>query len=141
MSVTEQDMANVGPRDLKDEGSPAWCWQTVSLLQYRWTSLDLICDRYREVWEKATELRIWEKIPVDEPYGSLEVMKEKLQVGDAAEARVRVIDLAVKARPLRKQGGVNKYNKDALVTPQVHHGPATQAEYLTARVRRPVNRL
>ena len=135
MSLTEQDMANVGPRDLKDEGSPAWCWQTVSLLQNMWTSLDLSYDRYNEVWEKASEHRVWEKIPADAPYGSLEVMKEKLQVGDAAEARVRVIDLAVKAKPLRKHG-TNQHKGDGLVGAQVHNGSTTQSEYFAARLAR-----
>ena len=110
--LTEQDMANVGPRDLKDVGSAGWCWQTVSLLQNMWTSLDLSYDRYKEVWEQANDQRVWEKIPADNPYGSLEVMQEKLKVGDAAAARVRIIELAVQAKPLRRKGGgVNSYNK------------------------------
>ena len=37
VDMTEQDMAEVGPRDLKEPGSPPWCWQTVSLLQSMWT--------------------------------------------------------------------------------------------------------
>ena len=121
VELTEQDMANVGPRDLKELGSPAWCWQTVSLLQNMWTSLDLSYDRYKEVWDQANEHRIWERIPADAPYGSLEVMKGKLKVGDAAEARVRVIDLAVQAKPLKARGG------------DTRNGSA-RAEYLTARL-------
>ena len=133
VELTEQDIANVGPRDLKEEGSPAWCWQTVSLLQNMWSSLDLSYDRYTEVWEKANEYRIWERIPAEAPYGSLEVMKEKLKVGDAAEARVRVIDLAVQAKPLRKHG-TNQHSAG-----QGGEGPNLQkngADYWTARIAR-----
>lgn len=136
VELTEQDMANVGPRDLKEEGSPAWCWQTVSLLQNMWTSLDLSHDRYAEVWEKANEHRIWEKIPADTPYGSLEAMKDKLKVGDAAEARLKVIDLAVQAKPLRKHGGVNGHNKSDEGVPAHLHRGAKNADYLTARLAR-----
>lgn len=133
--LTEQDVANVGPRDLKEPGSPAWCWQTVSLLQNMWTSLDLSYDRYKDVWDQANEYRVWEKIPADAPYGSLEVMKEKLKVGDAVEARVRVIGLAVQAKPLRRHG-TNQYSESGLVGPQVHNGGVTTSAYLTARLAR-----
>ena len=134
VELTEQDIANVGPRDLKEEGSPAWCWQTVSLLQNMWSSLDLSYGRYTEVWEKANEYRIWERIPADQPYGSLEVMKERLKVGDAAEARVRVIDLAVQAKPLRKGPGRPSKNGD-----ENHSGAnnlSNAADYWVARLAR-----
>ena len=102
--VTEQEMANVGPRELKEPGSPAWCWQTVSLLQNMWGSVDSSVNRYVEVWEAAEEYRIWETIPYEAPYGSVEVMREKLKVGDAAEARAKTALLAIQAKPSRKRG-------------------------------------
>ena len=102
--MTEQEMANVGPRELKEPGSPAWCWQTVSLLQNLWGSIDSSVNRYEEVWETAEEYRIWETIPYEAPYGSVEVMKEKLMVGDAAEARARTALLVIQAQPTRKHG-------------------------------------
>ena len=85
-------------------------------------------------WDKATELRIWETIPADQPHGSLEVMKEKLKAGDAAEARVKGIDLAVQAKPLRKHG-TNQHSKEAggsgALSPK-----GRGAKYLTARLAR-----
>ena len=102
--TTDQEMANVGPRELKEPGSPAWCWQTVSLLQNMWGSIDSSVNRYIEVWETAEKYRIWETIPYESPYGSLEVMKEKLRVGDAAEARAKTALLAVQAQPPQKRG-------------------------------------
>ena len=104
LELTEQDMANVGPLELKDPGSPAWCWQTVSLLQNLWASIDSGVSRYTEVWEAAEEYRIWETIPYEAPYGSLDVMKEKLKVGDAAEARAKTALLAIQAQPPQKRG-------------------------------------
>ena len=104
IGLTEQDAANVGPLELKDPGSPAWCWQTVSLLQNMWKSIDFNVNRYMEVWEIAQEYQIWEKIPYEAPYGSMEVMKEKLEVGDAAEARAKTANLVIQAAPQRKRG-------------------------------------
>ena len=103
LELNEQDMANVGPLELKDPGSPAWCWQTVSLLQNMWNSIDFNVNRYREVWETAKEYRIWETIPYEAPYGSIEVMKGKLMVGEAAEARAKTALLAIQAKPSRKR--------------------------------------
>ena len=114
LELTEQDMANVGPLELKDLGSPAWCWQTVSLLQNLWRSIDSSVQRYSEVWETAEKHRIWEKIPYGAPYGSVQVMKEKLKVGDAAKARAKTALLAIEAQPLRKRG----------------------SDYITARIKR-----
>ena len=104
LELSEQDMANVGPLELKDPGSPAWCWQTVSLLQNMWGSIDHNVARYAEIWATAEEYRIWEKIPYESPYGSVEVMKEKLKVGDAAEARAKTALLVIEAPPRRKRG-------------------------------------
>lgn len=102
--MTEQEMANVGPRELKEPGSPAWCWQTVSLLQNMWGAIGSSVNRYIEIWEAAEEYRIWETIPYEAPYGSVEVMKEKLMVGDAAEARAKTALLVIQAPPDRKRG-------------------------------------
>ena len=103
--VTEQEMANVGPLELKEPGSPAWCWQTVGLLQNMWGSVDRSVDRYLEVWESVVEHRAWENIPQEKPFGSLEVMKEKLKVGSAAAARARAAQLAIQAKTLSPHGG------------------------------------
>ena len=112
--MTEQEMAIVGPRELKEPGSPAWCWQTVSLLQNMWGSIDSSVNRYIEIWEAAEEYRIWETIPYEAPYGSVEVMKEKLMVGDAAEARSKTALLVIQAQPVRKR----------------------ESDYITARIKR-----
>lgn len=100
--TTEKEKANVGPRELKEPGSPAWCWQTISLLQNMWEAIDSSVNRYIEIWESAEEHRIWETVPYEAPYGSVEVMKEKLRVGDAAEARAKTAQLVIQVQPVRK---------------------------------------
>ncbi len=114
LEVTQQDMANVGPLELKDPGSPSWCWQTVSLLQNMWKSIDFNVSRYMEVWKTAEEHRIWEKIPYEAPYGSVEVMKERLDVGDSAEARAKTALLVIRSKPSKKRGSdyVSRLKRD-----------------------------
>ena len=102
VELTEQDMANVGPRDLKEPGSPTWCWQTVSLLQTMWSSLDISEARYEEVWQQADEQQIWEKIPEDNPFGTKEEMLSQLAVGDYQQARRR-LSLQPVARKVRRK--------------------------------------
>ena len=121
MVLTEQQLANVGPRELKEPGSLAWCWQTVGLLQNMWRSVDRNVERYDEVWESLVEHRAWEKIPQEQPFGTIEVMKEKLSVGSPDEARALVARLAVQAKPLAKHDT---------------NQPTSGAEYLAARIAR-----
>lgn len=79
--LTEQERANIGPRDLKEEGSPEWCWQTAGLLQDLWESVNAAVGRYDEAWESLVEHHAWERIPQGAPFGSLEAMKEGLKLG------------------------------------------------------------
>ena len=97
---TDQDLASMsGPRPLKEEGSVDWCWQTVSLVQNMWQSLDHNFDRYISILTEAEEQAVWEKIPPDEPFGTKEKMLKQVEVGDAKDAhkRMRIQTLAAQA--------------------------------------------
>ena len=107
--IGEQDQASMeGPRAMKEEGSPLWCWQTVSALQTMWKSLDLDLDRYLRTWSDAEEHSIWEKIPYDKPYGTKEAMLADLKLGDDARARARTAVQSMPVRPAMKHGGTRK---------------------------------
>lgn len=135
MVVTDQEMANVGPRELKELGSPAWCWQTVGLLQNMWRSVDRNVDRYVEVWESVVEHRAWEKIPQESPFGSLEMMKEKLKVGSANAARAKAAQLAIQAKPLKSGDGGNRTEQLAARIARDHpeiHKRMQNGEFMSA---------
>ena len=106
---SEQDLASMeGPRDLKERGSVAWSWQTVSALQHMWQSLHLNYEHYMGILAEAQEHRIWEKIPPDNPYGSENNMLKQVEVGTANDAhkRMRIQTLAAQTRQvLRRPGG------------------------------------
>ena len=116
--VSEQDAASMeGPRAWKEQGTPSWCWQTISALQTMWKSLELDCERYLRIWVEAEEYKVWEKVPYDAPYGTKEKMLEQLALGDDAAARARVAIQAMPNRPRSKRG-------------------STSADYLRDRIER-----
>ena len=138
LELTEQDIANVGPRDLKEPGSPTWCWQTVSLLQTMWTSLDLSEARYEEVWQQADEQQIWETIPEDNPFGTKEEMLRQLEVGDYQQARRR-LSLQPVARKVRRKfehGGDRRSGEFQVDNYQLEtpNQGGTNKDYLLARL-------
>ena len=103
---SEQELASMeGPRDLKEQGSIAWSWQTVSALQHMWQSLHLNYEHYMGILAEAQEHRIWEKIPPDNPYGSESNMLKQVEVGTANDAhkRMRIQTLATQARQALRQ--------------------------------------
>ena len=120
LTVSEQDSASFGPRDMKVPGDTAWCWQTVSFLQTMWKALDIDLDIYLRTWAEAEEHKVWEKIPYENPYGTKEAMLADLELGDDARARARVASDAVTAIPLRPNGAAKK----------------SSAERMTARIAR-----
>ena len=106
--INEQDQASmIGPRDMKEPGDPAWCWQTISALQTMWKGLESDCDRYVRIWSEAEEHRVWEKVPYDAPYGTKEKMLEQLALGDDAAARARVAIQAMPNSPKTRKGSTS----------------------------------
>ena len=105
---SEQDLASMdGPRDLKERGSVAWSWQTVSAMQHMWQSLYLNYEHYMGILAEAQEYRIWENIPPDNPYGSESNMLKQVEVGTVKDAhnRMRTQTLAAQTRQILQQHG------------------------------------
>ena len=135
--LTEQDIAGIGPIELKETGSPAWCWQTISHLQSLWNSLDIDLGLYEKTWAEAEEHRVWEKVPYEHPYGSKERMLAALEVGDVPAARARVAVKAMTATPMRQHGGINEYNKEEGYLDNLPPNKRGKGSYyLTARIAR-----
>ncbi len=133
---TEQDLASIeGPRGLKEKGSPAWCWQTVSALQTMWKALDLDLDIYLTTWTDAEQFAIWEKIPYDNPYGTKDAMLADLELGDDARARARVASQALVLPPLVRHGG-NRVSEQPVAQQVAQKYGKTNADYLTRRIAR-----
>jgi hypothetical protein len=78
MTDTDSDRARalMGPRKLKEPGSPDWCWQTVEFLNSYMRHVGEQWRQAKEVIEDLRSVRAWEKIPTDAPYGSLAELLE-----------------------------------------------------------------
>ena len=69
-----------GPRQLKDRGSPDWCWQTVYYLKDCVRHVDEEWRQAEQVLEDLAETRAWQVIPPGEPYGTIDKML-KAEIG------------------------------------------------------------
>ena len=78
--LPDRDRAQVGPRQLKEPGSPDWCWQTVYYLK---DCMRHVGEEWRQAEQVLAELvktRAWQVIPPEQPYGTLNKML-KAEVG------------------------------------------------------------
>ena len=133
-AMTEQQQANYsGPRAMSEKGSPLWCWQTITALETQWNALNFDLDLYMTTWAEAEGHRVWEKIPYDTPYGSKEEMLRRLEIGDVPDARARVAEKAMDARPLGDPG-TNQHNGGRYLDNVLHRGKGS--DYLVRRIAR-----
>ena len=63
-----------------EPGTLSWCYQTVGLLSIYWQSKILSERDWLEILSELKDHRVWEKIPPDNPYGSLDELL-KVEVG------------------------------------------------------------
>jgi hypothetical protein len=87
-ALTEREKALFGPRDMKEEGSVEWCWQTLDLLKNRWEQKTFTDKKWQDAILEIERHRIYEKIPTENPYGSLDVML-KAEIGHTREEAER----------------------------------------------------
>jgi hypothetical protein len=63
-----------------EPGTLSWCYQTVSLLGMYWQSKNLSEKSWLKILGDLKAYKVWEKIPPDNPYGSLDELL-KVEVG------------------------------------------------------------
>ena len=133
---TEQDAADVGPIELKEQGSPAWCWQIISKLQSEWNSINIDLGLYENTWEAAEEHRVWERVPYANPYGSKDEMLRRLELGDIPAARVKVAAKAMDTKPLGMQARPSTAQDENGAARHDFRRGSNNANYLMARIAR-----
>lgn len=101
--LAKREQALAGPRQLKEPGSPEWCWQTVFYLR---SCMGHVTEQYREAEQIIEELkaaRAWKVIPPEAPYGTFDrMLKEELGLPEK-----EIKNLIVKAE-LASHGGDRK---------------------------------
>lgn len=73
-TLSPRDQASMGPRQLKDPSSAAFAWQTISLLKTRYQSKATSEKNWTQTLEEAEQYRVYERVPEEKPYGSLDAM-------------------------------------------------------------------
>jgi len=83
--LPDRDAAQAGPRQLKERGSPEWCWQTVYYLKDCMRHVGEEWRQARQVLEDLVETRAWQVIPADGPYGTLnKMLREEIGLDERA---------------------------------------------------------
>jgi AP2 domain len=68
--------ASTAPRDSREPGSPDWCYQTMNLMKRAYQSTGSEHRWFEQYLNELREHRAWEKVPIDQPYGSEAAMIE-----------------------------------------------------------------
>jgi hypothetical protein len=69
--------AQIGNRFTKPRNSIEYGWQTLESMITYWKYVDDFEDRWFEICQEVFELKLWEKLPPDKPYGSPKIMFEE----------------------------------------------------------------
>jgi hypothetical protein len=116
-SLTPRDQSCLGPRQLKVPGSVEWCYQTLEVFKARWARKEMIESQWHQALDELTEYKVWEHVPPDQPYGSLDKML-KAELG--VNSRTALTQLRVQAAAKNTDGTVipkhsNQHNVDAQI--------------------------
>src|SRR5487761_1690834 len=131
--LADRDRAQAGPRQLKERGSPDWCWQTVYYLKDCMRHVGEEWRQAEQVLEDLVKTRAWEKIPPDEPYGSLSKML-KAEVGLDEHAIKDLIQKAeLAARGSNRDTTTGRWNRSDVIT---SGDRGTSEAYTIRRLRR-----
>lgn len=145
-------LAQTGPRQLKERGSPEYCWQTAMHLRRVWEGHGLELDMWEKTLAEIQEHRAWEKIPTDKPYGSLDALLQDVIGCTLKEARDRIVERldALRDEAVNPSKGVgaptgnknatkaeDKNNVDHInIVPKKESKGGTGSEYLLGRIKR-----
>jgi hypothetical protein len=72
--LTPRERACFGPRQMRVPGSVEWCYQTLEVFKAIRARKEATDRRYREVLDEMEKHRVWEMVPHDRPYGTVEEM-------------------------------------------------------------------
>lgn len=131
-----RERAQVGPRILKDPQSVEFAWQTCALLKTLWQHKTLSAEQWERILTEAEEHRIYERIPPEHPYGSLDAMLIAEIGVDTHDSRAQVL-AAIENAPdnAKSTRGPRESNCDN-VTNRTITGGGNRRAYLAARLKR-----
>jgi len=133
--MTPRERAHIGPRTLKDVNSEEYAWQTTAYLKTLYGLKEASVNQWVEALEEAKQHRIYDLIPPEKPYGSIDALL-MAEIGEtAATSTASVQARALEAQPLAKHGEVGNGRSRVDIINSTPGG-GTSAEYLTAKIAR-----
>ena len=140
-TLTDRDRALSYPRNMKEPGTPEWCWQTLELLKMRYRAVDTEWQGVQRARAELAEVKAWEIIPPENPYGSEEALL-RAELGETLQQVERRIQSAAHAArqaavdgPLADahHAGPGRGNK---TVDNINRFNGTNASYLARRILR-----
>jgi len=132
----ERERAGIGPLALKQSGTVEHAYQMLDLLKMMFQSAETSFTRWQETLELAEKHRVFELVPPDKPYGSLQAMV-KAELGVTIEESKRIVVFrtaqarAMDPLELAKPGEIGR-GRGSDTTSNDERG----ADYQTARIAR-----
>jgi hypothetical protein len=139
LNTDPRELAQIGPRQLKDPASVDYAWQTIALLKRKYQSKEVLIQQWEETLAEAEQHRIYEKVPPESPYGSLEAMlKAELGVGVEESRRAKAQQMAADegVLPLNRNGGDRKTEDGVSGLLDNSEQRGTGTSYLVRRLKR-----
>jgi hypothetical protein len=137
-----REQAEIGPRALKPPNSVEFAWQTVSWLKDHFRYKSVSDERWQEALDEAERYRIYERVPPEKPYGSLDaLLRAEIGLGVVeSQIAVRARAAALAGNPQvtesNEHGGdhTTEEGKATLLYKVAQYG--TSQEYLIRRLKR-----
>ncbi len=134
--LSDRDRAQAGPRQLKEPGSPEWCWQTVYYLKDCMRHVSEEWRQAEQVLEDLVKTRAWQVIPPEQPYGTLDKMLEA-EVGlPAREIRALIRKAGLAARGTNRDPETGQWSRVDNINTVGALGGGTSETYTIRRLRR-----
>jgi len=137
--MTPRERAHIGPRTLKDVNSEEYAWQTTAYLKTLYGLKEASVNQWIAALEEAEQHHIYDLIPPEKPYGSMDALLVA-EIGETAASSTAT----VMAHSLEAQGKTyldpgprtaeERANVDVINIRET--GGGTSAKYLTARIAR-----
>lgn len=138
-AMTPRERSRIGPRTLKDTTSEEYAWQTTAYLKTMYGIKEASVESWQRAVAEAEEHHIYDQIPPERPYGSMDalLLAEIGETAASSTAKVMAHSLAAQGKTYLDPGprtAEEKSNCDVITITQTGRG--TSAEYLTARIAR-----
>ena len=131
--LTERDSASFGPRTEKPAGSVPWCWQTIDLLKIRWQRKDFTDQQFAETLAELRQQKVWEVVPPEQPYGSIDALLQA-EIGYTEQEAMR--RKVAETQALQPHGTNQHSNTGVDVVNSTSVQGGNSRDYLLARLKR-----